>query len=114
MKQKIVPCDGMTDQEMDEMQMLLGGMLLRLPLMAKLLRHDRVEGPIRGNYLKSSEQNPRAVRVATEFLNDILIPLSTEEMLAKWYPDGAERMLLALMPPAMNTPAPAPSNPKPA
>lgn len=71
----------------------VGQIILRLPAAAKLLRHTDPASTVTGNYVKAHDDESEEIKLAAEFVND-LFRRPLEEQLARWYPDGDERILL--------------------
>lgn len=69
------------DKDAEELERCIGRIMINLPRTAKLLRHARPLGPLRGNYVKLA--NTHAERIASEYLYD-LVTMTTDEILAKW------------------------------
>jgi hypothetical protein len=86
----------LTLEELEEVQMRIGRIILNLPLTASLAGHARPGNTAVGNYLRTTPDASRAKKVAMQFVTDVF-KLSTDKMLERWYdPEARTRMAMAV------------------
>ena len=76
--------DELSQEELDEMHMHVGKMMLVLPMVASLMGHTKAAATIEGNYLCITGEETRTHRLAKEYVNDFF-KMSMKKICEKWY-----------------------------
>ena len=77
--------DELTEEELDEVRLRVGTIVLNLPATAALARHRTPLDPIRGGYLDVYDDEPEIAQIAKQFLIDILSRgAKANDVNAKW------------------------------